>query len=125
MAIQRVHDTPSLAKFACQLSPAVQPGETAIVGYTCEGGQFVSNRYWRQTMARFTRHLTINLRHRGAGRLVNCTATEEDADGSERSAAESLMWDTEGSDVILVFTRDYLRPDQSMTVRWDVSGESA
>jgi hypothetical protein len=121
VAIQRVHDTPNLSKFACRLSPAIQPGETTTIGYTCEGGQFVSDHYWRQATARYTRHFTISLRHRGGGQLVNCTATEERPDGSEYSAAESLMWDTEGSDVIIMLTRDYLRPHQAMTLRWEVS----
>jgi len=125
VAIQRLHDTANLAMFACQFSPAVLPGETATVGYTCEGGQFVSDHYWRQTMPRYTRHFTIDLRHRGAGHLVNCLASEERPDGSERSAAESLMWDTEGSDVSVMLTRDYLRPGQAVTLRWEVSREPA
>jgi hypothetical protein len=125
LTIQRVHDTPSLAKFACQLSPPVEPGETASVGYLCEGGQFVSDHYWRQTMTRYTRHFTMNLLHRGGGRLLNCTATEERPDGSEYSVAESLMWDTEVSDVMIMLTRDYLRPNQAMTLRWEMSREPA
>jgi hypothetical protein len=40
VAVQRVHDTPTLSKFACQISPAIQPGETGVVGYECTGGLF-------------------------------------------------------------------------------------
>ena len=35
VVIQRIHDTADLAKFACQISPAVLPGESAVVGYIC------------------------------------------------------------------------------------------
>lgn len=67
VAIQRKHDTPNLSKFACQLSPPIQPGEAAVIGYTCEGGRFEDALYWRQGIARYTRHFTINLRHGDAG----------------------------------------------------------
>ncbi|MFB9833802.1 hypothetical protein [Actinoallomurus acaciae] len=123
VAIQRVHDAPNLAKFACQLSPAIQPGESAVVGYTCEGGRFEDALYWRQAIARYTRHFTINLRHGEAGGLISCSAVEEHEDGSENSATEELIWDDEGDDVIITLTRDYLRPNQSVTLRWTVTRE--
>src|ERR1700761_3179067 len=40
VAIQRIHDTSNLSKFAFQISPPLQPGEHAHVGYTCDGGRF-------------------------------------------------------------------------------------
>src|SRR5262249_17724578 len=123
--IQRIHDTPNMAKFACDLSPPIQPGETAAIGYNCEGGQFLSDHYWRQGIARYTRHFTVNLRHRGAGKLTKCAAIEEYPDGSERSVVEALMWDAEGLDAIVVLTRDYLHPNQAITLRWEVSGVAA
>lgn len=123
IAIQRLHDTQNLAKFACQLSPAVKPGQTAMISYRCQGGQFVSDHYWRQSITRLTRHLTISLRQRDAGRLVACTAVEEHADGSENSAAEDLLWDYDQSDAVITLTRDYLRPNQAVTVRWEVDRE--
>lgn len=123
VAIQRVHDTPNLAKFACQLSPAIRPGEAAVIGYTCEGGRFEDALYWRQSIARYTRHFTINLRHGDAGDLISCSALEEHEDGSENSATEELIWDYEGDDVIITLTRDYLRPNQSVTLRWKVTRE--
>jgi hypothetical protein len=125
LAIQRIHDTPNLAKFACLLSPALQPGETTTIGFSCEGGQFVSDHYWRQAMPRYTRRFTISLRHRAATRLVTCTALEEHPDGSESSAADSLIWDTDGADVTITLTRDYLRPHQAITLRWEVAGATA
>jgi len=125
VAIQRIHDAPNLAKFACQLSPAIQPGESAVVGYTCEGGRFEDALYWRQAVPRYTRHFTINLRHGDAGDLISCSAVEEHDDGSENSATEELIWDDEGDDVIITLTRDYLRPNQSVTLRWTVTREHA
>ena len=125
VAIQRVHDTGSLVKFACQISPAIRPGETGVVGYTCEGGRFVDDHYWREALRRYTRHLTIRLRHRGGDQLTVCTAIEEHADGSENSATEELMWDYDGDDVVITLTRDYLSPNQAVTLRWTVSNEPA
>ncbi|MEV6325988.1 hypothetical protein AB0M45_33205 [Nocardia sp. NPDC051787] len=123
LAIQRIHDTPSLSKFACQLSPAIQPGESAVVGYTCEGGKFVDELYWRQSIHRYTRRFAIHLRHGDAGDLISCSAVEEHQDGAENSATEDLIWDYEGDDVIVTLTREYLRPNQSVTLRWEVSRE--
>ena len=125
MVIQRVHDTPTLAKFACQMSPALQPGATATVQYTVTGGLFVDEFYWRQTTPRYVRHLVIRLRHRGAGRLDDCAAVEEHPDGSENSAAEELRWDHEGSDIVVTLTRDHLRPNQAVTLRWEFDREAA
>jgi hypothetical protein len=125
IAIQRIHDTQNLAKFACQVSPPIRPGQTATIGYRCEGGQFVTDHYWRQSVSRLTRHLTVVLRQRGARRLLGCTAVEEHADGSENSAGEDLLWDYEGTDAVITLTRDYLRPNQAVTVRWEVQREPA
>jgi hypothetical protein len=125
VAIQPIALTPSLAKFACQLSPALKPGETASVGYSCEGGLFDDKLYWRQTMTRHTMRFTMNLRHKGAGKLRGCGAVEEHPDGSETSADDSLIWDYEGRDVMLTLTRDLLRPNQAVTLRWDLARVSA
>jgi len=121
LAIQRTHDTSNLAKFACQISPPILPGETAVVGYVCDGGHFIEHHYWRQAIPRFTRQLTISLRHRSAGRLVGCTAVEEHPDGAENSATDGLVWDYDGDDVVITLPRDYLRPNQAVTLRWEVS----
>lgn len=120
IAIQRVHDTPTLSKFACQISPAIQPGETGTVGYECTGGVFKDLLYWRQSLQRFTRHLTFRVRHRGAGILTTCSAVEEHPDGSESFAAEDLLWDYEGDDIVITVGRNYLHPNQCVTLRWDV-----
>jgi len=124
VTIQRVHDTSNLAKFAFQISPPLRPGEYARVGYTCVGGAFDERHYWRQTMPRYTRHYTLRIRQQKV-QLVSCTATEEHADGSETSANDSLTWDYENGDVLLTLTRDYLRPNQAVTLRWEVNLESA
>lgn len=125
VAVQRKHDTPNLSKFACQLSPAIQSGESAVIGYVCKGGRFEDALYWRQGINRYTRHFTLNLRHGDAGDLISCEAIEEHADGSENSATEELIWDYEGDDVIITLTRDYLRLGQSVTLRWTVDREHA
>ncbi|MEV8440781.1 helix-turn-helix transcriptional regulator [Actinosynnema sp. NPDC051121] len=120
VAIQRVHDTDHLAKFACLVSPAIQPGESAVVGYTCDGGSFVSDHYWQQTASRYIRQLSIRLRHRGARQLVSCTAVEEHPDGAQNSATEALEWDEQDGDVVLTLRRRLLLPNQIITLRWDV-----
>ncbi|WP_280236349.1 hypothetical protein [Nocardia cyriacigeorgica] len=125
LAIQPLHDTPNLSKFACQISPAVQPGESADISYTCDGGRFIDSLYWRQSVYRYTRRFSINLRHADAGRMVCCSALEEYPDGSERSVTEDLIWDDESNDVTVSLTREYLRPNQSITLRWDVAREHA
>ncbi|MFC7483074.1 helix-turn-helix transcriptional regulator [Luedemannella flava] len=125
MVIKRLHDTPTLVKFACQLSPALQPGAPATVQYTVTGGRFVDEFYWRQATPRYVRRLTILVRHKGAGRLRDCTAVEEHPDGSENSAAEQLRWDYEGSDLVVTLTRDHLRPNQAVTLRWEPDREPA
>ncbi len=76
-------------------------------------------------MMRYTRHLTLRLRHREGGQLTVCTAVEEHPDGSENSATEELIWDYEGDNVVITLTRDYLRPNQAVTLRWAVSHELA
>jgi hypothetical protein len=124
VTIQRVHDTSNLAKFAFQISPPLRPGEYARVGYTCSGGAFGERHYWRQAMPRYTRHYTLRVRQQNV-QLVTCTATEEHADGSETSANDSLTWDYETGDVLLTLTRDYLRPNQAVTLRWEVNREPA
>ncbi|MFD4458153.1 hypothetical protein [Nocardia sp. NPDC058480] len=118
--VQRIHDTPGMAKFACQISPPIQPGETGTVAYEVTGGRFISDHYWRQSIPRYTRHITITLRHNAVGRLLSYAALEEQANGSEQTVSEDLMWDNDGTDVLVTLTRNYLRPGQSVTVRWDV-----
>ncbi|GAA4718840.1 hypothetical protein [Phytohabitans rumicis] len=125
VAIQRVHETPTIVKFACQISPAIQSGDSAVLGYECEGGQFLEQLYWRQSIQRYTRHLTVRVRHREAGVLGQCSAVEERPDGSESFASEDLLWDYEGNDIVMTVTRDYLRPNQSVTLRWDVDRATA
>ncbi|GLY74397.1 hypothetical protein [Actinoallomurus iriomotensis] len=123
--IQRRHDTANLSKFACQISPPLQPGDMATVGFVCEGGQFVYDHYWRNSIPRYTRQYTLRIRHQGAGQLLRCSATEEEPNGSESSAEDHLVWDYDGDDVNMTLTRDHLRPNQAITLRWDVQHESA
>lgn len=120
IAVQRKHDTSTMTTFACLISPAVQPNQTAVVGYVCEGCRFVNDHYWRQFIPRYTRQLTIRLTHRAA-QLVSCTATEEHPDGAENSATEALEWHERGEGIDLTLSRRYLRPNQAVTLRWDVA----
>jgi hypothetical protein len=124
IAIHRIHDTGNLAKFAFQISPPLQPGESARVGYSCNSGSFGVNHYWREEMSRYTRHYTLRVRQQNI-KLVSCTAVEEYPDGGERSANDSLTWDYEEDGVVFTLTRDYLRPKQTVTLRWEVIHDSA
>ncbi len=122
--IQRIHDTKLNARFACQIFPAVQPGESAMVGYRSTGGRFVQDHYWRQSIVRPTGILTIRLRHQGVTSLTRCSATEDRPDGSEISAAEGLSFARDDSGVVIELTRRNLRPNQFVTLRWDTAHAS-
>ncbi|MCA1704307.1 MAG: hypothetical protein LC808_14025, partial [Actinobacteria bacterium] len=108
--IQRIHDTPNMSKFACHLSPAIEPGEVATIAYTSHGGRFVHDHYWRQSIPRYTRYFTLTIRHREVSMLRNCTAIEEQIDGSETSAIEDLICSDEDGNALITLTRDYLQP---------------
>ena len=118
-AIQRLHTADNIAKFACQLSPPIEPGEAAVFGYTCAGAEFREDFYWRQAFARYTRQYTLRVRHAGLRECAGITATEELPDGTETLAQESVAWDYDGDDVIMTFTRDHLQPNQYATLRWE------
>ena len=118
-AIQRLHTADNIAKFACQLSPPIQPGEAATFGYACSGAEFRQDFYWRQAFARYTRQYTLRARHDGLKECAGITATEELPDGTETLANESIAWDYDGDDVIMTFTRDHLQPNQYATLRWE------
>jgi len=121
VAIQRIHDMNNLSKFACHILPGIASGDVATISYSCRGGQFVHDHYWRQAVPRYTRHLTLNIRHRGVDMLLNCTAIEEQADGSEVSATEDLVCADDAGDALITVTRNYLQPSQAVTLRWEVS----
>ncbi|MEU4694325.1 hypothetical protein [Actinoplanes sp. NPDC023714] len=125
VAVQGIHSTPTLIKFACQISPPIKPGESGFIGYTCQGGKFVDQLYWRHSVYRYTRHTTITLRHRGVKRLTSCSSLEESPDGSEHSGQADVVWDYDGDDVLITLTRDYLQPNQVVTLRWDINRDPA
>lgn len=125
VAIQRIHDAPNFTKFACLLSPPVQPGEPAMIRYACRGGRFVDAFYWRQSLTRFARKFTLEARHEGARPLVQCSAVVEFPDGSEASATEDLAWSYDGDDVVLTLTRCYLLPNHALTMRWEATSDNA
>jgi hypothetical protein len=117
--VQRTHDAPNMSKFACQLAPALQPGEVGRIGYSCEGGAFVDEFYWRVNVPRYTRHLTLQVRHEAAT-LSRCSATEDLPDGSELVATDDILWDQGEEAVSMTVTRDYLTPNQAVTLRWEI-----
>jgi hypothetical protein len=125
VAIQRTHDMNNLSKFACHISPGIASGDVATISYVCRGGQFVHDHYWRQAVPRYTRRLMLTIRHSGVNMLRNCTAIEEQADGSEMSATEDLVCTDDGGDALITVTRDYLQPSQAVTLRWEVSRASS
>ncbi len=117
--IERKHETATTIRFACRLFPALPAGESTVISFQATGGRFVYDHYWRQGVPRATDLFTIRLRHAGIKSLSKCSAIEERPDGSEVSATESLTWrrDEDGINVELVRTN--LRPNQSVTLRWD------
>ena len=119
VSIHRVHDAGNIATFACRIAPAVAPGEIFTVAYTCVGGIIDGDLFWRQTVAHYTRHLTLTVRGHGLGEFVNCGAVEEHPDGVEHPAVDDLLVDHESDTATLTFTRDYLRPGQALTLRWE------
>ncbi|WP_433734914.1 hypothetical protein ACQP0C_41660 (plasmid) [Nocardia sp. CA-129566] len=119
ISIERTHNAPTMAKFSCQVSPAILPGETGMISYACTGGRFVDHFYWRQEMVRYTRRFTINLRQKGIHKLLTCSGEEVQPGGAINSASEDLLWDYDGDDIVVTLTRDYLQPNQSVTLRWE------
>lgn len=121
VSIQRIHDTANMTKFACQFSPAIEPGETGTIAYVTRGGRFLHDHYWRQTTTRHTRHFTLNIRHRGVDALLGCTAIEDNVDGSQVSAIDDLVCMDGDGEASITLTRNYLQPGQALTLRWEVS----
>jgi hypothetical protein len=115
----------NLSKFTCHISPGIPPGDVATISYFCRGGQFVHDHYWRQAIPRYTRHLTLTIRHHGVHMLLNCTAIEEQADGSEVSVIEDLVCADDDGAALITVTRGYLQPSQAVTLRWEVSRASS
>ena len=120
VSIQRMHDTANMTKFACQFSPAIEPGEVGVIGYTTRGGQFNHDHYWRQMTTRPVRQFTLSIRHQGVAMLLGCTAIEEQLDGSQVSVIEDLVCTDLDGDALMTITRDYLQPGQAVTLRWEV-----
>ncbi len=123
--IQRLHETELQVKFACQIFPAINPGETARVGYSCTGGLFDSELYWRQSVYRPTQKLHLQMRLGGVDALTGCQAVEERPDGSEITATESLTWNTDENGIVIDLNRRNLRTNQTVTLRWDVARATA
>jgi hypothetical protein len=116
MMVQFIHETPTLIKFACQMSTALQPGSTAIVQYVVTGGRFLDDFYWRQGIPLYTRRIETELKHYG-GKLHSCEATQELPDGSEISIPTA--WGEQEGDLTINVVREFLRPHQAVTLRWE------
>lgn len=96
VAIERIHDTKNLAKFACHLDPPLAQCAHMDINYTCRGGRFVADHYWRQLFPRYTRWATIQVRHQGASPLTALSVSEEHPDGFVSSADEFFLGSTTG-----------------------------
>lgn len=123
--IQRTHDTANMSKFACVFNPPIAPGEVGTVAYTTRGGQFLHDHYWRQSTPRYTRRITLTIRHCQVATLFNCTAVVDEHDGNQISALDDLVCLTEDGDALMTLTRDYLQPNDAVTIRWQVAREGA
>lgn len=119
LMIKKVHQSRLNAHYTCQVLPAVQPGESATIAYTCTGGQFVDEFYWRQSVLVPTDELRIRLTHRGIRQLTECAAVEERADGSELSVADSIAWKRTDDAVVVELVRKDLAVNQALLLRWD------
>ena len=120
VTLDRTHDAGPLAKFACEFSPPIEPGESVSFGYRCaEGGRFVDEQYWHEIMRLHTRHYTIQVHDERTKTLTTCTAKEELPDGTVVSSGAGLMWTPTDTGVSITLTRDHLHPNQAVTLRWD------
>jgi hypothetical protein len=118
--VRRVHDVGVHVNFMCQVFPAIQPGETGRIAYVCTGGAFVDELYWRQSIYRPTKRLSMTIRLHGVLALTGCSAVEERPDGLQISAAETLAWHRDDDGIVIAVTRDTLMANQSVTLRWEV-----
>jgi hypothetical protein len=125
LMIKKVHQSRLNAHYTCQVLPAVQPGESATIAYTCTGGQFVDAFYWRQSVLVPTEELRIRLTHRGIRQLTECAAIEERADGSELSVADSIAWKRTDDAVVVELVRKDLAVNQALLLRWDFARATA
>ena len=125
LIIRKIHQSTLNATYACQIYPAVQPGESATVAYTCTGGRFVDAHYWRQAVVVPTTELRMRLVHHGISQLTDCSGLEERPDGSELSVADSIAWTRTGDAVVVELTRRDLDINQALTLRWDFARATA
>jgi hypothetical protein len=114
------HGVANHVKFATLASPSLSLGDTARISYSCHGGLFTDNLYWRKSISRDVRHFSLTVRQHASDELLRCSATEELPDGSERSAMEDLTWDTRDGCHTIRVTRDYLERNQAVTIRWEL-----
>ncbi|MEU8131909.1 helix-turn-helix domain-containing protein [Streptodolium elevatio] len=125
VTVERIHDAGTLAKFACCVSPPVPPMGTAKIAYRCRGGRFTEAHYWRQAITRYTLRLHIGVRQNGVARLVDCSAIEEHPDGAKQVIDEHVRFSHEGSEAHISLAREELRPNQFVTLHWEVVREGA
>jgi hypothetical protein len=120
VTLDRTRDAGPLAKFACEFSPPIEPGDSVTFGYRCPaGGRFIDEQYWHQIIALHTRHYTITIHDARTRTLTSCIAKEEYPDGMVVLSNEGLMWTPTDDGVTITLTRDHLQQNQTVTVRWD------
>lgn len=125
IAIERIHDAGTLAKFACHVSPPVPPMGTTKIAYRCRGGRFTDAHYWRQAVTRYTLRMHLDVRQEGVVRLVDCGAIEEQPHGDKQQIDEYVRWTQGDGGATMNLVREELRPNQFVTLHWEVLRESA
>ncbi|MDI2132064.1 helix-turn-helix domain-containing protein [Yinghuangia seranimata] len=120
VTIERIHDAGTLAKFACRVSPPVPPMGSATFAYRSEGGRFTDAHYWRQAITRYTLRMRLDVRQHAALGIRDYHAIEEYPDGAKQAIDEHVRWAMDDGTAALTVTREDLRPNQFVTLYWDV-----
>lgn len=120
-SVERIHDAGTFAVFACRISPPVLPMGSATIAYRCRGGRFVDAHYWRQAVTRAMLRLTIDVHQTGIGTLRDVAALEEHPDGATQSIDEHVRWSAEGDEATITLVREDLKPNQFVTLHWEVA----
>jgi len=107
----------NMARFYCNIMPALEPGKSAIIRYKCDEGRFVDNHYWKQRLARPTSLYVLDIFHEGISELSHCEAIIEDDSG--HSTLTGVKWDRRGGGIGMQLTQKDIPPNRAITFRWD------
>ncbi|WP_227981075.1 hypothetical protein [Nocardia spumae] len=70
-------------------------------------------------------HLIAPVRPAGSPRSCSPAPASSAANDLINSATEDLLWHYDGDDIVVTLTRDYLRPNESVTLRWEIDRDQA